>query len=215
VRLDEQKLIDQDMNIVVKQAMINKQCTKLSLIANSITPNGALILANGLENNSTLEKLNLLDNRIGDIGVRCLTKPLSINNTVLKTLHLGRNGITDDGAEYLAQMLKTNKTLTHLFLYTNEITNEGVAMLTNAIQNHNNTLECLNLSDNKLMNDSSADFLIEMIKHTRSLKTLLVHYCNLSKDSEETLRKVAQSNKNIKVSVNSFWSFFKNFRSEM
>jgi Ran GTPase-activating protein (RanGAP) involved in mRNA processing and transport len=215
VSLDEQKLIDQDMKIVVKQAMINKQCTKLSLSTNSITPNGALILANGLENNYTLEKLNLLENRIGDMGVRCLTKPLSVNNTVLKILHLGRNGITDDGAEHLAQMLKTNKTLTHLFLYTNEIANGGVAMLTNAIQNHNNTLECLNLSDNKLINDSSVNFLIEMVKHTRSLKTLVVHYCNLSKDSEETLRKAAQSNKNIKISVNSFWSFLKNLRSEI
>jgi Ran GTPase-activating protein (RanGAP) involved in mRNA processing and transport len=198
------------MTIVVKQAMINKQCAKLILSSNPITPKGALILASGLKNNSILQRLLLCSTRIGDLGVQYLAKAISNNNNVLKVLSLSDTGITDDGAEHLAVMLKTNRTLTHMFLSNNEISDEGIAMLTNALQNHNNTLQTLDLSYNKRMTNLSADFLIQMIKYTRTLKLLFVWYCNLSKENEDRLRKAAQANKNIRMSVNNSWIHVKN-----
>jgi NLR family CARD domain-containing protein 3 len=215
IYLNDQKLIDEDMKIVVKQAMINKQCLKLNLSTNPITPKGALILASGLKNNSMLQRLHLDFTRIGDLGVQYLAKALSNNNNVLKVLTLSVNMIKDDGAEHLAVMLKTNRTLTHLFLSSNEISDDGVAMLANALQNHNNTLEYLDLSGNKQMTELSVDFLIEMVKHTRSLKMLSVWSCNLSKENEGRLRKVAQANKNIRTSVNNSWTSLKNILHRM
>jgi hypothetical protein len=66
-----------------------------------------------------------------------------------------------------------------------------------------------------LMRESNADSLIETIKHTQSLKTLFVHYCNLSKNSEERLWKAAQLKKHFKVLTKSFWEVWKNFRWEI
>jgi len=200
------------MKIVVKLAIVNKQCAILNLSDNPITPKGALILASGLKNNSTLQRLNLSSTRIGDLGVQYIVKALLNNNNILKVLILIDNEITDRGAEHIAVMLKTNRTLTQLFLSTNEISDEGVAMLANALQNHNNTLEYLDLSGNKRMTDLSADFLIEMIKYTRTLKALFLWSCNLSKESEDRLRKAAQANKNIKMSVNNSWIHLKSMR---
>lgn len=203
-------LVDDDMKIVVKQAIIEKQCARLNLSSNPITSKGALILAFGLKNNSALQRLQLSSTRIGDLGTQYLAKALSSNNNILQVLYLGDNEITDNGAEYIALMLKTNRTLTHLSLSSNKISDEGVAMLANALQNHNNTLEYLDLCGNKLMSDFSVDFLIQMINYTRALKTVFVWSCNLSKKGEDRLRKAAHENKNIRISVNNSWMYWKN-----
>lgn len=212
IDLGEENLIDQDMQIVVKQAIIDKQCAKLNLRNNPITSKGALILASGLKKNSTLEKLHLCDTRIGDLGIQYIVKPLSNNKSILKILNLMDCHIANDGAEHLAVMLKTNKTLIFLDLTNNEIGDEGVAMLSNAIQNHNNTLQYLNLSANEQMTDLSANFLIEMIKYTRTLKALFVWSSNLSKENETIVQKTAQENKRIKISVNNSWIYWKCLR---
>ena len=160
------------MGVVVQEAIINKQCKYLHLSSNKITSVGALILADALNDNKTLEELVLDDNRVCDDGVYSLVKTLSIKNNILKKLSLGNNGITNEGAKQLAQMIKTNKILTCLKLYQNEITDGGIQILADAIEKHNTTIEVLDLFENKLLTDLSVDSLLQMIEHTQSLKEL-------------------------------------------
>ena len=82
------KLIDEDMDIIIKEAIIKKQCTCLYLSSNKFTSISASSLAQVLNNNNTLERLYLTDNQIGDDGVYSIVKILSINNNILKRLNL-------------------------------------------------------------------------------------------------------------------------------
>ncbi|CAF1458530.1 unnamed protein product [Adineta steineri] len=205
IDLSEQKLVDSEMKIVVKEAIIKKQCTKLYLTDNPITAKGAFILASGLKNNSTLQSLNLSDTRIGDSGIQCIADALSTNNNIIRALIITNIGLTDKGAEDLAVMLKRNKTLIYLSLSANELGDEGIAILSNAVQNHNNTLEFLDLSYIKWMTELSLEFLVLMLTYTQALKVLNIYSRNLSIKNENRLKKVAQANKKTRITVNDSW----------
>src|SRR5262249_21141169 len=144
-------------DIVVEQAIINKQCKQLRLGYNKITSAGASILSQALKNNNTLEDLELQCNQLSDQGVSPFANILSVNNNTLKRLALGNNGITDEGVKYLAQMLRSNHILTFLGLSDNKITDQGVQILVDAIVNYNTTLQSLILSGNKLLTDASGN----------------------------------------------------------
>jgi len=192
VNLLGQQLTDRDMETVIGQVIIKKQCTALWLEYNEITSQGTSLLAGALYNNTTLEKLSLHNNRVSDMGVHSLAQALSFDNSTLKELDLSWNGITDEGAQHLAEMLMTNKTLSRLNLSENQITDQGVQMLAIALAHHNTTLKRLDLETNKLMSDSCIDSLVEILEHNRSLVTLDVRYCNLS---EARLREVSKPKK--------------------
>jgi Leucine-rich repeat (LRR) protein len=51
------------MNIIAKEAIIKKQCTWLSLKNNNITSVGLSIIADGLDENESLESLYLSQNQ--------------------------------------------------------------------------------------------------------------------------------------------------------
>lgn len=52
-------------------------------------------------------------NKIGDIGIRYISKSLA-TNTTLVYLDISRNSMTDEGGKELAAALKQNKTLRQL-----------------------------------------------------------------------------------------------------
>ncbi|CAF5227197.1 unnamed protein product, partial [Rotaria magnacalcarata] len=73
---------------------------------NSVGIGGAQHLANLLNHNSKLVKLDLQSNEISD-GIQYLADALQ-NNITLKTLNLARNNIGDKGAYNLANALEYN-----------------------------------------------------------------------------------------------------------
>jgi hypothetical protein len=196
IKLDVRNLTDDDMNIVVKEAIINKNCKILGLTSNKITPAGVSIIAKALSENTTLHELVLSYNdQVGDMGVYFLTEILSLNNSSLQKLILTSTGITDKGVGYLAEMLKKNSTLHSLNLNVNKIGDHGIKLLANTLTHYNSTLTHLYLSENKLLSDASVDFLIEMLNQNRSLSYLFISNCNLSEEGEERLRQTAQTKK--------------------
>jgi Ran GTPase-activating protein (RanGAP) involved in mRNA processing and transport len=196
VKLEKQNLTDQDLNIIVREAIINKECTGLWLGWNNISSFGAAIIANALVKNTTLQYLYLSHNHISDEGVQSLVKILTFNNSTLKDLDLGNNDITNNGVQYLAKMLETNKTLNQLNLSSNRIGDQGVTLLSNALTPSNNkTLEKLYLNSNPLITDVSVNYLAEMLQRERKLNTLWVQNCHLSEESKITLRKTERSKK--------------------
>lgn len=199
VDLDQHQVNDQDMEIVVREAIINKQCTQLLLRENQITPIGAAVLADALRNNNTLEELHLTHNQISDKGVQALAQALGINNNTITQLALGWNKITDTGAKYLAEMLKTNTKLLRIGLLHNEIGDQGVRVLARVLETHNKTLQGLSLDENTLVSDSSVDSLVDMIKRNQSLKELLVNGCGLSQKGIKRLRKAAATKRDFEL----------------
>jgi hypothetical protein len=201
INLNQQNITDQDMEIIVQLAIMNKQCKKLTLENNGITSKGALRIANALNNNTTLEILILYDNQLSDLGVEILSKSLLMNNSALKTLSLGSNGITDNGVRHITQMLTTNQSLTLLGLVFNEITDQGVRLLANTLSHSNITLGVLYLSKNRSITDASVNSLIEMLKQNRSLRQLWLQNCNLSDHAKQQLRQIARSKKNFRLEL--------------
>ncbi|CAF0723966.1 unnamed protein product [Adineta steineri] len=145
VNLDEQNITDRDMKFIVKKVINKKRYKRIRLRDNNITSQGALILADGLHNNTTLESLDLRNNYIEDLGVQSLA--LAVIHSNLKTLNLESNGITYEGAQYLAEMLKYNHTITELYLSKNHLGDKGVKLLVDAL-NNNDTKHHVN-HDNK------------------------------------------------------------------
>ncbi|CAM4819388.1 unnamed protein product [Rotaria magnacalcarata] len=180
IDLCSKQLEDEDIEIVVNEAIINKRCAWLELGGNKITHIGVSILADALLDNNALLTLNLYRNCVSDIGVKYLVKTLSSNNHTLKELSLSQNGITDTGVEYIVNMLKTNRTLIQLWLNGNDISDRGVRLLAKVLGNENSTLKELYLSSNKSITDSSIDPLWDMIKRHQPLKKLYICDCNLS-----------------------------------
>lgn len=201
VNLYKTELMDRDIEIVIKEAIDNKQCIGLYLGLNKFTSIGISVLADSLKDNKTLERLSLFDNQICDNAIYFLAKILSTNNGNLKKLDLGKNKITDQGVRHLAEMLKVNKTLTLLYLTQNEITDDGVVILADTIQNYNTTIELLHLSENKRLTDSCVDSLVSMIEHNQSLKDFRICDCSLSADGKEKLKTIPKSKENWKILV--------------
>ncbi|CAF3075217.1 unnamed protein product [Rotaria sp. Silwood2] len=193
--LRKQKLTDLDIEIIIKEAIIKKQCSMLWLMNNNITSQGILNLASTLRNNPTLEGLSLCDNGINDIDVFNLARALSHSNSRLNRLALTSNNITDEGVKHLAEMLKLNISLTQLWLGFNKISDQGVKILTEALAHHNKTLYVLSLSWNNQVTDSSVDFFINMFEHNQTLRTVCLVNCNLSETSKLKLRNATNLRK--------------------
>jgi hypothetical protein len=190
-------LTDAHISIVVQYVILEKRCQQLFLSHNNITSIGSLTIAESLKNNSTLKCLSLSFNNLRDEGVQYLANILSLNNSKLETLSLHATGITDEGVQHLVDMLENNTVLSWLYLGQNEISDQGVHLLTDALTHHNKTLKVLSLSLNKSITDTSVDYFIEMLKVNKSLETLWINDCNLSTKGQRKLQKMAQSNKQL------------------
>jgi Ran GTPase-activating protein (RanGAP) involved in mRNA processing and transport len=79
----------------------NTRVKLLDLSANAITADGIWIMAQkGFCKNTTLEQLNISDNRISDSGARALAIAFGSNKTI-ELLNITGNGISDDGVAVL------------------------------------------------------------------------------------------------------------------
>ena len=105
---------------------------RLSLNNNQIGDLGAQALAGALPQNSSLTVLDLGSNQIGDLGVQALAGALPQNSS-LTGLDLDVNQIGDLGAQALAGALPQNSSLTRLYLINNQIGNLGAQALAPAV----------------------------------------------------------------------------------
>jgi hypothetical protein len=84
---------------------------------------------------STLDKLHLYSNNIGDDGARALAEALRHTAAPLRQLYVYSNNIRDDGARALADALRhTAAPLVAIFLYNNNIGDDGARALADALE---------------------------------------------------------------------------------
>ncbi|CAF1089309.1 unnamed protein product [Adineta steineri] len=195
IDLRKQKITDLDMEFIIQEAVINKQCTMLWFSDNQLTSQSVSILASTLHNNTTLEGLSLCHNGINDVNISHLSQILSDSKTKLNRLALTSNEITDEGVQYLAEMLKTNHSLTQLWLGSNQITDRGMQYLADVLAHRNRTLHVLSLTWNKLITDLSVDSIINMLEYNQTLRTVCLSNCDLSDIGKERLREAIKLRK--------------------
>ena len=88
---------------------------------------GAISISQALKDNQTLLELFMMDNDIGDDGIKAIA--VSLNNSSITVLHVRNCGITFDGVSSLAKALSTNQKIKTLGLWDNPITVDGAHLI--------------------------------------------------------------------------------------
>ena len=83
------------------------------------------------------------------------------HDTTVQRLELHGNRIGNAGAEAMAQMLGTNRTMTHLDLSNNEIGDEGAILLARGLR-HNPTITALSLRNNDISRQGALGLLLDL-----------------------------------------------------
>lgn len=141
---------------VYKIKQNDSTCTSVQLVGSSFRSGGsgnteAFILGRLLQDNSTLDTLNLWWNNIKEIGL--LGNALTENKT-LTYIRFSGNEITDDGVHYISKGLKYNSSLKYLYLNQNKMGNVGASALASALEN-NRYLTELYLNHNQIGNNGA------------------------------------------------------------
>ncbi|CAF4892828.1 unnamed protein product [Rotaria socialis] len=201
VNLNSEQINDDNIEVVIKAALIKKQCQSLILWNNHLTCYSISRLSSALSMNKSLTKLSISKNHLSDSAIKDLSESLSFNNCTLKQLVLSSNEITDQGLIYLSDMLKTNEHLIVLGLQDNKITDKAIQYLSQIIQFKNQVIEEISLYSNKSITDGSVDDIFDMIRHNQSLKTFWIWDCQLSEQGKDKLQQSIQDKNNFDLQV--------------
>jgi hypothetical protein len=148
---------------------LNTSLQRLKLKWNRIGDSGAAAIAEALKLNTSLQRLNLDGNEIGDSGATAIAEALTLNAS-LQELSLYKNEIGDSGAAAIAEALKRNTSLQRLILDSNEIGDYGAATIAEALK-LNTSLQLLDLYGNKI-EDSGAVAIVEAVMLSSSVREL-------------------------------------------
>jgi Leucine Rich repeat len=107
-----------------------------------------IAIANMIKENTTIVKLNLESNCLGEIGIDEITDALRVNTTITN-LNLSRNNLEEHGTQKITDALNVNTTITTLKLRSNWIGEIGALIIAEALI-ANTTLTSLDLSHNYL-----------------------------------------------------------------
>jgi hypothetical protein len=137
-------LRDDEVEILADGIETQESVKRLDLSCNSIGERGAKALA-ALVEQVPLEELHLCSNGLKDEGACVLGGSLP-STTTLRVLRLGQNSIKDAGAAVLAWGLRENSSLQELDLAFNDIGHVGVELLARNIET-NNCIQKIGVSD--------------------------------------------------------------------
>ncbi|CAF3995719.1 unnamed protein product, partial [Rotaria sp. Silwood1] len=91
---------------------------------------------------------------------------------------------------------------THLWLASNEISDRGLERLCEVLINKNETLQVLSLEWNKFRSDRSVNILVNLLKFNKSLTTLNLENCKLSKSRIEEIKRLAKARRGFDLLIN-------------
>lgn len=121
----------------------------ISLYSNEIDAEGAAIISTMLANKKSLKTLGLSNNIIGQGGARELAANCLRELTSLSRLALESNLIGNVGLEAVAQALLHNTSLTEIFLYNNDLDDDTMAQFAEMLTNKA-SLQTLGLEYNRI-----------------------------------------------------------------
>ncbi len=119
----------------------------------------------------------------------------SLENKRIRYLDLSENFINKNGAKNIGIFLQKNKTVQRLILNNNdleEFKNEGIEYICGPLYNHPH-IELINFSS--MIITGCGESISQLIKHTKSLKTIILRECSLNlKDFQNICRAMCSNN---------------------
>jgi Ran GTPase-activating protein (RanGAP) involved in mRNA processing and transport len=197
ITTNNKNLRDEDLDEIINEMETSTVLMEVNLCRNQITlANGRFTAA--LASNTSLLKINLHCNKIGDEGVRSLCVALKVNNT-LRYINLNGNQISKVGAQFLAEALMINALLDNFSLQSNNVGDVGVQRLCAALK-VNNTLRCINLNGNQI-SKVGAQFLAEALMVNTSLVNITFNSNMIGDKGAQSLCDALKVNKTL-TSIN-------------
>nr|XP_061796622.1 NACHT, LRR and PYD domains-containing protein 3-like [Nerophis lumbriciformis] len=146
------------------------------------------LLASVLSSPSNLKHLNLSWNHLSYEGVDILSKGLASPNCKLDCLDLSGCHLDKGSCHLLASVLSSPSNMKHLCLFNNDLSDEGVEILSKGLASPNCILESLNLSDCGL-DKGSCHLLASVLSSPSNLKHLNLSWNHLSYEGVDILSK--------------------------
>nr|XP_061796659.1 NACHT, LRR and PYD domains-containing protein 3-like [Nerophis lumbriciformis] len=151
----------------------------LMLINCGITKRGCAFLAEALQlNPSRLQELVLGGNHLSDVGVKILSKGLASPHCILQVLDLWNCKLRKGSCHPLASVLSTPSNLKHLDLSENNLSDEGIEILSKGLASTHCKLESLNCRP-----------LASVLRSSSNLKHLILYENDLLDEGVEILSK--------------------------
>ena len=153
--------IEDYVNEIKEGLQMNTRLISLTLC--NITNNGAITIAEAIQVNTTLQKLNIAISKISDDAVAAISDCLKFN-TSLQELNISHRCITNKGIRKISQAIQINPTL--LNISRTHISIAGLVYFMEAVKN-NRTLQVVNITHNNVTRSgfTSIKQCIENLQH--------------------------------------------------
>ena len=169
-----QNYISEDYIDLLKSLKSNITLTELNIGCNDLedVDSVAICIAELLDGNTSLKKINLSNCQINHSGVTKIAMGL-MNNKTLTHLDLRYCNAGNDGAWAIGHLLKHNNTLKDIGLYDNKITDKGAKYIYNGLV-ENNSLERITFSPEDyyiydVINPDTLELLEELVDQKENL----------------------------------------------
>ena len=169
-----------------------------------LAPADCTAMVHVLKSCQQISLINLSINNIGSLGCVEIVKLFDNGNCKLSSLNLAHNNITDDGVKQLSNALVNNCKLSSLNLRLNNITDEGVKQLSNVLVNNNCKLSSLNLATNNITDEGVKQLSNVLVNNNCKLSSLHLAANNITAEGVKQLSK-ALVNNNCKLSSLNLW----------
>lgn len=153
----------------IQEALLANEATTISALRIGLNDDSAEKLAEAFEGNTSVSKLDLSGNFIGDRGAGAIFKVLAQSSTVL-LVDLSRNNLGLAGACHAARCLRGNKCLTSLNLWKNDLGSAGAIEICRALLRHP-SIATLCLSHCNI-GHQAGEVLSTFLKRSRSIASL-------------------------------------------
>lgn len=162
----------------------------------------AIAIANMIKENTTIVKLNLESNCLGEYGIHELANALRVNTTITN-LNLSRNNLEEYGTQEIADALCMNTTITALNLSSNCLGENGALIIAEALY-VNATLRSLDLSHNYLRRHSFCSeigiiAITNALCKNKTITELNLEHTKIGLNGARELSKALCVNKTLKI----------------
>ena len=168
------KRIRNNEALTISNILCNKKIKELYISHSDISDDEAVTIYSCLENNNSLQVLDMSSTKITSNGARKIAEVIKVNTT-LQILNISNCGIPDDGVVVISESSKYNKTL------------QEVIISWNKDQVNVNTANSFCDLSGKNIGNVGALILSNLLYNKKAVQKLYISHCNISDDGVKVI----------------------------